>query len=135
MITIKAIDKRDYFRLYMGIRAINGTFNAREIQVAAEFLWYRDIYLVTPIEREVVTTSESGEEIIQLEPLSMMEQLKDARTLIGITTQLNMSFPVFRINVQSLKDKGFFTSGNISARYTPPKGNKVTFKVIHEAEA
>lgn len=134
MITIKATDKRDYFRLYMGIRAIDGTFNAREIQVAAEFLWYRDIYLTAPIERELVTTSESGEEIILLEPLSMMEQLKDARTLIGITTQLNMSFTVFRINVQSLKNKGFFTSGNISAKYTPPKGDKSTFKLIHAQE-
>ena len=90
MITIKTNDKREYFRLYISIRGIEGTFNTREIQVAAEFLWYRDIYLSEPIEREVVSTDVKGNEQVVMQELTMMEQLKDARTLIGITTNLNL---------------------------------------------
>lgn len=126
MIYIKTENQRDYFRKYLSIAGIQENFNSREIEVAAEFLYYHDLYSKDPI----CGYDEKGTEI----KLSMIEQLKDTRTLLAITSNLSMSFTVFRKHVSSLKEKGFFSKGDITKRYIPSNPKASSFKLQYESK-
>jgi hypothetical protein len=107
---INAFNTKDFLRKFLQIQSINYNFNPREIAIAVEFLYWRSVYLKTPLKPE----PEEDEEGNPVEPFEdLITQLKDKRTLNKITHQLDMSFTVLRKHVQGLKEKGFFKGGDI----------------------
>ena len=48
---IKASSDKDFFYKYMRLHSIGDSFSERELQVAVEFLSYRQKYLKEPIQK------------------------------------------------------------------------------------
>lgn len=129
MAILKVEGTKEFFYVYMKYHAVQHGFNAREIAVAAEFLYFRDRYLRSPLTRQVLEVEEDGAEVMKQQEMSMLEQLKDKRTLHLITTNLDMSFTVFRKHVKALQEKKFFHLGGINSKFIPADNHVATFKL------
>lgn len=110
MRVFKAEGKRNFYKTFMELQSVRYRFNPREIAIGTEFLFYREYYLTSPIFK--IDFTEEGEET--KEEMTLIEQLKDIRTLNVITKHLDMSFTILRKHVRGLKEKGFFEEGEIS---------------------
>ena len=129
MAVIKAEGRREFFNTYMRFWAISEGFTDREVMVAAEFLYYLDRYKHTPLKKEVEDVDDDGNLVVIVQDMTLREQLMDKRTLRMITTQLDMSFSVFRKYVKGLVEKGFFSKGEIASKFIPSDNYVGTFKV------
>lgn len=116
MIIFKAAELRDFYKLFMEIQSIRYKFSNREIAIGAEFLLYREIYSKAPIHGEAYE-GEAGKEKLVIVTLTPMEQLKDGRTLTLIKKNIGISSTILRKHVTGLKEKGFFSGGDISSEF------------------
>lgn len=129
MAVLKVASPKDFYYMYMRYHAVGTGLNAREVAVAAEFLYFRSRYIHTPLKEQEVVFDDNDEEIIVERDMTMLQQLIDKRTLRLITTNLDMSFTVFRKHVQGLTDKKFFGKSDITAKFTPADNHVATFKL------
>ncbi len=103
---------REFFTVFMEVQSIRYKFNDREISLATEFLYHRNLYTAKPIKIQVIEERNGEDEVVEIVP-DMMTQLKDTRTLHEIKKNLEMSNTILRKHVKGLKDKGFFQNGDI----------------------
>lgn len=126
---IKANSPRDFLYKYMRMHAIRDSFSERELQLAVEFLSFRQEYMEKPLMRITITESEDGQISEVEEEMGMLAQLVDPRTVQRIRDKLNMPPTVLRKHVSSLKSKGFFGRDDIAKKFTPPKVGQIQVKL------
>lgn len=127
MKSFKTRDHREFFKIFMEIQAIRYKFNAREVELGATFLWFKYTYTRNPLQ-VMVAEERNGVMEQVLDTPSMIEQLKDIRTLTEIKKNLNMSNTILRKHVTGLKEKGFFKDGEVSIDFETD-GNSIGFNI------
>ena len=130
MITINANSRKDFLVKYMKLHSLRESFTERELQVAVEFLYFREKYLEDPIYNISIVEKEDGEQEEIKTSMDMLHQLIDTRTISIIMDRLNMPMTVFRKHAASLKSRGFFGKDDIGSKFKPPKVNTLTIKLV-----
>ena len=128
MITFEASGKKEFYRMFMRLQSLKYNFNSREIAIAAEFLFFRDYYTTKPI-FDISYEEIDGELTEVKEKMNIFDQVKDKRTIQVVMKTLDMSITVLRKHVQGLKDKGFFTQGDIAKEFLTD-GVSVSFNLL-----
>lgn len=129
MPTVTVDGRKEFFYTYMRFHAIESGFSAKEAAVAGEFLYFRNRYLNSPLKEMVEEVDDNDQLIVVEKDMTMMQQLKDKRTLNLMVKNLEMSFVVFRAYVKSLVEKEFFVNGEINKKYIPPRTFKTSFNL------
>jgi hypothetical protein len=121
---IRVKNNNMYVRKYIEIMGTVYSITGRELDVVHQFVlaYIKFSDYIKEMEKNI----EDGKDDKLYDVPSVHDLIKESKTLKSMREELNMSIPVFRNYVSSVKRKGFFLSGGrINKDFIPDKAETV----------